>query len=43
MIVVLLPLSVATSSIDKPSPIICQLFIANLKEKDMEAIIAALT
>lgn len=31
--VLLLPLSVATSSIDKPSPMICQLFIASFKEK----------
>lgn len=33
IIVVLLPLSVATSSIDKPSPMMCQLFIANLKKR----------
>lgn len=33
IIVVLLPLSTATSSIDKPSPMICQLFIANFKKR----------
>ena len=33
IIVVLLPLSVAMSSIDKPSPMMCQLFIANLKKR----------
>lgn len=34
IIVVLFPFSVATSSIDKPSPMICQLFIANLKKRN---------
>lgn len=33
MTVLLLPLSVATSSIERPSPMICQLFIASFKEK----------